>query len=107
MLRRELKFYWIALSADFAYMLFVFTVTRLMAENQASLMALGILGAVSSLGFGLGLRSEAGLLTSGVGAASSPSAPPPRHWSCWHASNGIPTINGSTCMRRFQAPRSG
>ena len=56
MLRRELKFYWIALSADFAYMLFVFTVTRLMAENQASLMALGILGAVSSLGFGLGAR---------------------------------------------------
>ena len=54
MLRRELKFYWIALSADFAFMLFVFTVTRLMAENQASLMALGILGAVSSLGFGLG-----------------------------------------------------
>ena len=54
MLRRELKFYWIALSADFAYMLFVFTVTRLMAENQAGLMALGILGAVSSLGFGLG-----------------------------------------------------
>ena len=54
MLRRELKFYWIALSADFAYMLFVFTVTRLMAENQASLMALGMLGAVSALGFGLG-----------------------------------------------------
>ena len=54
MLKLELKFYWIALSADFAYMLFVFTVTRLMAENQASLMALGILGAVSSLGFGLG-----------------------------------------------------
>ena len=45
MLKRELKFYWIALSADFAYMLFVFTVTRLMAEHQASLMALGILGA--------------------------------------------------------------
>ena len=54
MLRRELKFYWIALSADFAYMLFVFTVTRLMAENQTGLMALGIFGAVSSIGFGLG-----------------------------------------------------
>ena len=54
MLRRELKFYWIALSADFAYMLFVFTVTRLMAENQASLLALGVLGAASSLGYGLG-----------------------------------------------------
>ena len=54
MLRHELKFYGIALSADFSHMLFAFTVTRMMAENQASLLELGVLGAASSLGYGLG-----------------------------------------------------
>lgn len=54
MLKRELKFYWISLSTDFAYMLFIFTVTRLMADNQASLLTLGILGAVSAVSYALG-----------------------------------------------------
>ncbi len=54
MLKRELKLYGIALSADGSFMLFIFTVTRLMAENRESLLTLGILGTVSSLSYALG-----------------------------------------------------
>ena len=54
MFKGELKLYCIALSTDCSFMLFIFTVTRLMAENRESLLTLGILGTVSSMGYALG-----------------------------------------------------
>ena len=53
MVIREFKLYWIAFSADGSFMLFIFAITRLMAENQSTILELGILGGLSSICYAL------------------------------------------------------
>lgn len=53
MVMRELKLYWIAFSTDASFMLFIFSITRLMAETQSTLLELGIFGGLSSICYAL------------------------------------------------------
>ena len=51
---RELRIYLISWLTDFAYMMFIFAVTRRMAENGATLLQLGIVGGATSFSYGIG-----------------------------------------------------
>ena len=53
-LKYELNSYWSALSTECCSMLFIFTVTRLMAEQESSILTLGIFGGISSMSYAVG-----------------------------------------------------
>ena len=53
MLSREWSIYLLSTLTDFAYIIFVFTTSRFMAESHATMMELGILGAIYSISYTL------------------------------------------------------